>query len=504
MLSWISIRWRITLFHFLTMFGVAALLTLSMFAVFGIAVENSIEATTESRANEAARIVERTGTLTAADLAALIRDGVSIVALDGDGRVVTQVGAGVAVGSQADSPAWREVLATNEGRGRGQRALFSRWDDRAVFTYAEPVHAAGSAIRVIEAGASYDRVGQAQFQWVTFAFVGFWILAFILVTVGSIALVRYSLAPVTAIAAAATEISAADLSRRLPVRSARDELGQLAMTFNALLDRLETAFADREEALARQRRFVADASHELRTPLTSLLGYTRMLRNWGLNHPEASAEAVARMEAEGVRMQALVEGLLHLARGDEAGIPVLVTADLGPIVLDAVDGAALDGKAVGIDLRLPDREVRARVDREAFRQVLAILLDNAVRYAPDDSTIGVALAVSEADAVVTVADTGPGIAPEHRQHIFERFYRIDAARAAGGAGLGLAIARDIVERHDGSISVTGEPGQGTTFIIRIPIEAPQPGAIRASGTMQAGTNAESDQPAEGVAPWQPR
>jgi len=351
MLSRISIRWRIVLFHILTLLGLGALLTIGMFAVFGIAVSNSIEDLTSSRANEAARIVETTGTLTPDDLASLNRDGVFMIALDENGRVLSQIGAGVTEGSLTDSGIWRQVLAEDRERGGEDRALFTRWDNDSAYTYTVPVHSEASDIRVIEAGVTYDRVGQDQFEWVTFAFVGFGILAFILITIGSIYLVRYSLAPVTAIAEAAAEIGAADLSRRLPVRSGRDELGHLATTFNALLDRLETAFTDREEALAYQRRFVADASHELRTPLTSIMGYTRMLRDWGLQHPEASAEAVARMEAEAVRMQSLVEGLLHRARGDEAGLGATAETDLGQLVLDAVDLASVAGRNdLGFDL----------------------------------------------------------------------------------------------------------------------------------------------------------
>lgn len=473
MLSWISIRWRITLFHIVTMLGIAALLTIGMFAVFGIAVENSIEATAESRANEAARIVETTGTLTDADLVSLNRDGVFIIALDPEGRVVRQIGAGVAEGDLSDAGRWRDVLAADEGRGSGERALFSRWDDAAVYTYTEPVRPGESAIRVIEAGASYDQVGQAQFEWVTFAFVGFGILAFILVTIGSIYLVRYSLAPVTVIAGAASAIGAADLSRRLPVRSSRDELGQLAMTFNALLDRLESAFADREEALAHQRRFVADASHELRTPLTSIMGYTRMLRDWGLQHPDAAAEAVTRMEAEATRMQALVEGLLHLARGDESGAIARTATDLGLLVRDAVEGASAAGtRDVGFDLHVPDAPVVTLLDGEAIRQVVAILLDNAISFSPDSGTVSISLAAAAPDAILTVADTGPGIAPEHQERIFERFYQVDTARTTRGVGLGLAIAKDIVERHGGTLTVESAPGKGAAFTVRLPVIAP--------------------------------
>ncbi|MBA3275158.1 MAG: hypothetical protein H0T72_05135, partial [Chloroflexia bacterium] len=228
-----------------------------------------------------------------------------------------------------------------------------------------------------------------------------------------------------------------------------------------------------DAALAYQRRFVADASHELRTPLTSILGYTRMLRDWGLQHPEASAEAVARMEAEAVRMQSLVEGLLHLARGDEAGVGAMAEADLGHLVLEAVDLASVaEGQDLAFDLQLPEAPLMAMVDREAILQVLGILLDNARKFSPAGGTITVSLARETESAVVTVADTGPGIGPEHRDRIFERFYRADESRTTSGAGLGLAIAKDIVERHGGTIQVASEPGHGAAFTVRLPPDGP--------------------------------
>ncbi|MBA3274494.1 MAG: hypothetical protein H0T72_01775, partial [Chloroflexia bacterium] len=173
MLSRISIRWRIVLFHILTLLGLGALLTIGMFAVFGIAVSNSIQNLTSSRANEAARIVESTGALTPDDLASLNRDGVFVIALDGEGRVVSQIGAGVTEGSLSDSGIWREVLAEDRERGGEERALFTRWDNDSAYTYTVPVHAEQSGVRVIEAGVTFDRVGQDQFAWITLAFAGF-------------------------------------------------------------------------------------------------------------------------------------------------------------------------------------------------------------------------------------------------------------------------------------------------------------------------------------------
>ncbi len=294
-------------------------------------------------------------------------------------------------------------------------------------------------------------------------------MAFILITIGSIYLVRYSLAPVNAIAEAASRISEADLSQRLPVRSGRDELGKLAQTFNALLDRLEAAFNDREVALAQQRRFVADASHELRTPLTSLLGYTRMLQKWGMERPDASEEALVRMEAEGRRMQSMVESLLHLARTDEANALDFEPVDVANVVGGTVEALLAADEAAAIEFEQPPGPVMAMANREAIAQVLGILLDNATKHSPPGAPVRVRLFTTGDQAVIEARDHGPGIAPEHLPHVFERFYRVETSRTTRGAGLGLAIAKDLVERHDGTIGVSSEVGQGSVFTISLPL-----------------------------------
>lgn len=478
MLSSISIRWRIILFHVLTVLGIGALLVIGLFAVFGIAVSEAVEQQASSRANEAARIIESTDQLSDNELASLSRDNVIVVALDERGQVVAQSGSGIPEGAKVPYDLWKEVLASGEGSEGEHRGPFTAWDNSILYLHAEPVNAPGSPIRVVQTIVSYDYVGQHQFEIVTLFFAGIGILVFILISIGSFFLVRYSLAPVKAIADAAAEISAVDLSRRLPVRSARDELGQLAITFNDLLDRLDAAFRDRERTLEQQRQFVADASHELRTPLTSILGYARMLRTWGLNRPEMAREAVRSLEAEAIRMETLVSGMLQLTRGDE-GVPLRrEDRDLGEIVMNAIDpilASSDDGITIDADL---SNEAIGWVDGEQIHQALAVLLDNAVKFSSPGGTVRVTLQVDDDAVDVWVIDQGPGIPPEIRERIFERFFRAETSRTTRGSGLGLSIARAIAERHGGTLTVESPPGRGAAFRLRIPRSEATPAVAR--------------------------
>jgi two-component system OmpR family sensor kinase len=242
------------------------------------------------------------------------------------------------------------------------------------------------------------------------------------------------------------------------------------MTINDLLARLEVAFREREQALEEQRRFVADASHELRTPLTSILGYTRMLRQWGLEHPEAAKEGIDALEQEAGRMHRLVESMLRLARGEELPAMNRTVNDLGAVISDAVEAAkAFDGGQQEIAMTLPEHPVRATVDRGMLLQVIEILLDNAVKYAGSTKPVEVSLHADGGNAVIRVIDHGPGVAPEHLPNLFERFYRAEQSRTTRGSGLGLAIAKQIVEQHSGIIDVDSTLGEGTTFTITLQV-----------------------------------
>jgi heavy metal sensor kinase len=276
--------------------------------------------------------------------------------------------------------------------------------------------------------------------------------------------------PVHTITATAQSISESDLSRRINIKT-RDELGELANTFDAMLERLEAAFK-------RQRQFVADASHELRTPLTIVnLETGRALENKRTTDEYKRALGVIRSENE--FMTRLVNDLLILARLD-AGQETLKhdALDLSDIALDAVERLAPLAERNHVTLETGDLpEAPMTGDRQALLQMLSNLVENGIKYAGgSDRRVKVETGQSDESVWARVSDNGPGIPADHLPHIFDRFYRVDQARARNddddapnGSGLGLAIVQMIVQAHHGEIKVGSEPGQGTTFEVKFPL-----------------------------------
>jgi len=272
-----------------------------------------------------------------------------------------------------------------------------------------------------------------------------------------------ALRPVEAIRREVDDISASDLSRRVPQPGADDEIGRLAETMNRMLDRLES-FSER------QRRFVADASHELQSPLASSMADLEL----AMAHPEVAAweETAAGVAADAQRMTKLVQDLLFLARSDdEAARAPQTLVDLDDIVRAEV--SRLSGHN-GDDLVVDTAGVRpaeVRGDADQLGRVLRNLLDNASRYAR--SRIAVTLGADGDTVRMVVADDGPGVPADLQDRMFERFTRADDSRSrdTGGTGLGLAIAREIVERHGGSIRLEAN-GVGARFVVSMPAPAP--------------------------------
>ena len=295
----------------------------------------------------------------------------------------------------------------------------------------------------------------------------------LLASLAGMAIARRAMQPISALTASAREIAdTGDLSRHMPEPPVDDEVGELARTLEQMVRSLDAARSEREAALKRQREFVADASHELRTPLTSILANLELLQA-SLEEPvredeRAMVDSALRSSS---RMSRLVGDLLLLARADAGRIGTRTRCDLAEV---AGNAAAEVAPTIG------ERELRVENDRrlpvngnpdELHRMVLN-LLDNAVRHTPPGSKIELRLRTEGADAIVEVGDDGPGVPPERREQIFERFVRDEGpadTAVGGGSGLGLAIVRAVALSHGGSTDVGESEMGGALFRIRLPL-----------------------------------
>ena len=315
------------------------------------------------------------------------------------------------------------------------------------------------------------------------------ILIFVLVALAALVVagivgtivVRVALRPLGRVVATATRVSELPLSKgevaladRVPEADTdpRTEVGQVGSALNRLLGHVEGALVARQNSEDRVRQFVADASHELRTPLASIRGYSELTRRGQHELPDDVVRALGRIESESIRMTSLVEDLLLLARLDAGRELVLGDVDLVPLLADAVGDAHAAGPDHEWRLDVPEEPVIVAGDGSRLHQVVANLLANARVHTPAGTTVTASLAVDEAaaEAVVTIADDGPGIPPGLLPVLFERFARGDGSRSrtAGSTGLGLAIVHAVVEGHHGTVSVESEPGT-TRFSVRLPL-----------------------------------
>ena len=283
--------------------------------------------------------------------------------------------------------------------------------------------------------------------------------------IGGYVLARRALAPIDHLASDAQRITADRLHERLSVPNQHDEIGRLAAVINEAFARLESSFDQ-------LRRFTADASHELRTPLAVVRGIGEGAVAQRRN-PAEYEEAIGSMLEEVDRMTNLVDTLLRLSRGDAGTIRLSrQPLDLGQLTADIASSLGVlaeeRSQTIALDAS-PDVAVSA--DRLVLREAVTNVLDNAIKYSPAGSKIAITVGQSHDRAFVAIADEGPGVAPEHRERIFDRFYRLDEARSRdhGGAGLGLAIARWAVEIHGGQITVDPRLGGGSEFRIVLPL-----------------------------------
>ena len=329
--------------------------------------------------------------------------------------------------------------------------------------YVLTLHSAGTPSGYIEAVTPLGRL-DTEMQTIRIFLPVLALAGLTLAFFGSRTIAGRALRPVnTMIRTARTITLSHDLSSRIEAPPHRDELGRLARTFNEMLESVETAYHA-------QQRFVSDASHELRAPLTAIQGNLELLRRHRALPEAEREEALTEVERESVRLTRLVADLLVLARADAGTTLKRCPVDLDAVILEAYKEARhlSQGQTLTLD---PFEPARVEGDEDRLKQLVLILLDNAFKYTPANGQVTLGLHRRDIDVEIVVCDTGVGIAPEDLPLVFERFYRADPARSRdpGGTGLGLPIARWIVEQHDGEIKLESQLGQGTTAIVQLPL-----------------------------------
>lgn len=496
-----SLRLRLALSYGLGFCAALILLITGMYLL----LENTLLERTDEGLRERARVIERTVVLRgeqdltidelSKDIFALApadarqelnAPGIHIRAYSVDGRVLT-ISSGVAAQMPNEYDA---ILAAANGRETWRTSSIN---DSPVRVTWQPLRFNGQVRAVLQLTESLRPMEEtlAQTRRLLLAIgaaavIGSLVLGWLLA--------RQALRPVRTLSLTVADIAATGaLDRRLPEPRVNDEIGELANTFNALLNRIA-------ELLDRQHALVADTSHELRTPLHVVRGNVELLM---LDPPrELRREALRDIQEEVERMTRLVGDLLFLADADADSsiqreavrLDLLVSA----IYSDALGVATREDGFRTVLLEANDPVV-VRGDEGRLMQLIWNLVENAIRYTPAGGTVRIYLRRRGPIAELTVQDTGIGIAPEHLAHIFERFYRVDKGRSreVGGTGLGLSIVKQITEAHGGQVRVRSTPGEGTVFTVVLPVSdldspAPTPGRTPAPDAVDSAATSEID------------
>ena len=466
-----SVRTRLTLWYAsvlaVSLVAFALLVYYAAARIFSERQDESLRSTAETVASAYMQELEEEGSIPKANevvLAQMVFPNRYVEVVDTEGRVVAQ--SSNLIGYPLTLPA----TTLNEARLRSVGFVVSRTiesESLGVRVAAVPLSknsnnpfgfaVVAESLNVIEGGLR--RLRRDFFAGVP--------LVLLVASLGGYFLARKSLQPLALMNAQTQRITAENLSSRLDVTNARDELGQLATTINALLARLDATFSE-------QQRFIADASHELRTPLAVLRGETEVAleQNRGA---EDYRESLALIKDEAERLTRIVENLFILARQPVDQHSVMKEPlRLNEVVSECVRSAQVLATQSGLRLHLDGAtsEVNFIGDDELLKRMLLNLLDNAVKYTAPGGDVGVALSTHNGSARIVVTDSGIGIPAADQPRIFDRFYRVDKARsrALGGAGLGLSIAKWIVEAHGGTIAVQSIPTQGSEFIVDLPLK----------------------------------
>jgi two-component system, OmpR family, sensor kinase len=330
--------------------------------------------------------------------------------------------------------------------------------------YNRPIISDGKLVFIVQAARSLAERDQSLAALSTTLLIASLLTILIAFGIGWV-LSGFTLRPIHRITQTAQEIgNESDFSRRVDYNGPNDEIGQLAKTFNSMLSRLQDAYQRVSQALSMQREFVADVSHELRTPLTTVRGNLALLRRDPPLAELEQADVLTDLVDESDRLIRLVNELLILARADAGRNLVQEPVRMSPLIEEACRQAQQLDEHREITATVQDVTVLG--DRDAIKQVVMILLDNALKHTQGPITISAESAGDQ--VVISVQDTGPGIPSEMLQHVFDRFYRGEVEPAVPGFGLGLPIAKALVEGQGGTIAIESQPGSGCVVSVSLP------------------------------------
>ncbi len=457
-----TLRWRLTLWYG----GMAAAILILLASILYLSVRASLvtirQADVRDTAGSASQILEETGSPKSAvgeirrkdvrtvwAIGEVRREDVQVAIKDADGRV------------RAATPGGEDPPEVDPSDVTYPEV---RQDGRYVMTTFGSEEIPGATGVVYTVLPAWDPVLQRLLLIEVVAVAG----ALALMLGFGPKLAGQALRPLRSVSNVAGELRRGRLGSRvnLPeLKSRRDEVGEVATSFDTMAESLERLFEAEHESKEALRRFVADASHELRTPLTSIIGYLDVLDESGDKDPEARHQALKAMREEGSRMARLVEDLLVLARLDAQREMPAEVVDLVALAREVADNHP-DRR---IEFAAPDPAIPVFADREALRRVVSNLLSNAVKHTSPEKRILISVDREGQEAVLCVADEGVGIPEDALPHVFERFYRAESSRTGEGSGLGLAIVRETVEALQGRIEVESLPGKGSAFTVRLPL-----------------------------------
>ncbi|HZE39986.1 MAG TPA: HAMP domain-containing sensor histidine kinase [Stackebrandtia sp.] len=388
------------------------------------------------------------------------------------GDVVKEVSAGYS-GDLLSAPAWPKRLVPHKSIQTVPSAD-GTFDYRMLVHRVKALTPAGSAEYLFAVAAPLNEVVTVRNRLINTMVLTVLAIA----SLGALAawwITRRGLRPVDDMVAAATAIADGDLERRASVRGGQGELGHLAKALNIMVSKLVRALSQREAERNRLRAFIADASHELRTPLATVSGYTELYESGGAPPGPDLDRAMSRIRAENKRMASLVDDLLLLARLDQETVDDRAPCDLSILANDCAEDARIVDPTRPVTTHITDG-VMVSANASRLHQVVGNLLGNIRQHTPEGTRISVSVSREDGFAWLTVADDGPGIAPEHRDKVFDRLYRVDPSRsrATGGSGLGLSIVDSIVRAHGGRVWLESRVKAGTKVHLTLPTIADNP------------------------------